>query len=518
MNIAQKFEQSSITTDTVVLRIPTNKEPIVLIFSQEKHQEYPFITCGPFNPNLPWDVVGLYDYNVSQAFLKPDSYKLDTIMILICNTDLEIVKDNFPPVLEAKAKLCYSSLIVGEAGQKQLKIWRDEHAAKSAYTTYSNICIQQVDDVKEGPIRYTLKHKNAPFSYQLFNVHLKCVNEGVMTFTLNDEQTRLLEGCLFKFLRGVFFSYHSETNQFKCIYHKNEKVIDDAVRSVLFQNSINVDEGFGWDQFLPKKRQLKDCTANNYYYNLKLVFLCCIKGDNIEMTIHLHDGAESSKDFKKNAILCKCSKKATIAVGTCLHPHCVTCGREKNALKIQKDFVFTHSKQQLFQCLCCRDVYWGYRPIEIISLYKPQAAKSKKRSWNRTLRLNEEIQNLNVCGKRKKIKRKLYTSDFTAASKQNGELAKVLELSRRSKNYDLAMNEIRKVNEVRVTMGVTLDGHLIEQPYTLSHKKDITVVLKAIENDTVYADTVHVDYGENPILFYEKNSPMCLFQEYKSRK
>ena len=342
-----------------------------------------------------------------------------------------------------------------------------------------------------------------------------------MTFTLNDEQTRLLEGCLFKFLRGVFFSYHSETNQFKSIYHENEKVIDDIVRSVLFQNSLNVDEGFGWDHFLSKKRQLKDCTAKNYYYNIKLVFLCCITQDNtIDMTIHLHDGAESSQDFKNDAILCKCGKKATIAVGTCCHAHCVKCGREKNALKIQEEFVFTTSKQQLFQCSCCRCVYWGYHPIEIISLFKkPKPPKTpKRRAWNRTIQLNEEIQNLNVHGKRKKIKRQLYTSDFTAASKQNGELGKVLQLSKRLKEYEMAMTKIKEVNEVRITMGLNLDGHLIQQPYTLNHKKDINVVLNAIENDSYSADTVHVDYGENPILFYEKNSPMCLLQEYKSRK
>ena len=57
MNIAQKFQRISITTDTVIIRVPTNKEPIVLVFSQQQHQEDPFITCGPFNPNLPWDVV-----------------------------------------------------------------------------------------------------------------------------------------------------------------------------------------------------------------------------------------------------------------------------------------------------------------------------------------------------------------------------------------------------------------------------------------------------------------------------
>ena len=80
----------------------------------------------------------------------------------------------------------------------------------------------------------------------------------------------------------------------------------------------------------------------------------------------------------------------------------------------------------------------------------------------------------------------------------------------------MAMTKIKEVNEVRITMGLNLDGHLIQQPYTLNHKKDINVVLNAIENDSYSADTVHVDYGENPILFYEKNSPMCLLQEYRA--
>ena len=111
---------------------------------------------------------GLYDYNVSEAFLKPDTYKLDIVMILLCNTDLEVLKkDNFPPVLEAKAKLCYSNLAVGEAGKEQLKIWSTENAAGSAYNTYSDICIQQVEDVKQGPIKYTLKHK-------IYRFHINC--------------------------------------------------------------------------------------------------------------------------------------------------------------------------------------------------------------------------------------------------------------------------------------------------------------------------------------------------------
>ena len=121
----------------------------MLVFSQQQHQEDPFITCGPFNPNLPWDVVGLYDYNVSEA-LKPDTYKLDTVMILLCNTDLEVLKkDNFPPVLEAKAKLCYSNS--SGKGKEQLKIWSTENAAGQR-TILIRCCIQQVEDVSRDQL------------------------------------------------------------------------------------------------------------------------------------------------------------------------------------------------------------------------------------------------------------------------------------------------------------------------------------------------------------------------------
>ena len=81
----------------------------------------------------------------------------------------------------------------------------------------------------------------------------------------------------------------------------------------------------------------------------------------------------------------------------------------------------------------------------------------------------------------------------------------------------MIMKKVKDVNEVRITMALNVDGFLIEQPYTLNHKKDINFVLKTLENDTSMAETIYLDYGENPILFYEKGREMCPFQEYKSR-
>ena len=518
LNIAQKFVEEEVDNDTVMVRVQTNRKPMTLVFSQ-KYRKEPYVSFGPYIPNTPWDVVGIYDYNRGEQLLKKvERYRLDTIIIHICNSNLRLSShDVSPKLFESCGCLLYENLL--EDGGEQRRKWLTERKNGVAFGMSSEVHVKQIVGVKDGPIRYTLKHKNAPFSFQLFNVNLQCVKDGVMTFDLKEQQAIKIERSLFKFLRGVFFSHHSERHQFKCIYDKNEKVIENAVKGVLIGTSLKVDEGFGWDHFLrkkkEKKRYLKDCITRQFYFHVKLVFSCCLVDEGIQLTIHLYGGSETS-DFRNHGISCvKCGKKAVIGVGDCFHPHCLKCGREDNALMAQKEPVFSKNKQQLFQCSCCCGIYWGFHPIEVTSLYKKP--KSKKRLWQRTLALHEEAQRLSIQGKRKKFKRQLYTSDFGAASKQEGDLTRVVRLSRRSQNYDMIMKKVKDVNEVRITMALIVDGFLIEEPYTINHKKDINFVLKTLENDTSMAETIYLDYGENPILFYEKGREMCPFQEYKSR-